>query len=74
MSIATFANWTTNMLSASLFPWFVESFGMHAGFFASSMICLVATVFFWAMVPETKGRSLEDIELHWTRPSSDGTV
>jgi len=74
MSIATFANWTTNMLSASLFPWFVESFGMHAGFFASSAICLVATVFFWAMVPETKGRSLEDIELHWTQQPSGGVV
>lgn len=65
VSIATFANWLTNMLSAFLFPWYVDRFGMHAGFFTFAAICLVATVFFWLFVPETKGKSLEEIERHW---------
>ncbi len=65
MSIATFFNWGTNMLSALIFPKFVDNYGLHAGFFACAAICLVATMFFWALVPETKGKSLEEIERHW---------
>jgi SP family arabinose:H+ symporter-like MFS transporter len=65
MSIATLSNWGTNALSAQLFPWYVATLGMHVGFFTFAAICLVATLFFWRFVPETKGRSLEDIERMW---------
>ena len=63
MSIAAFCNWITNALAAYLFPWYVATFGMHIGFFTFAGICIVATLFFWKFVPETKGRSLEQIEL-----------
>lgn len=69
MSIATFSNWTTNTLAAYLFPWYVASFGMHVGFFTFGVICLAATLFFWKFVPETKGRSLEQIA-RFFRPTS----
>ncbi len=62
MSIAVFSNWGTNTLAAYLFPWYVASYGMHVGFFTFAGICLVATLFFWKFVPETKGKSLEEIE------------
>jgi SP family arabinose:H+ symporter-like MFS transporter len=68
VSIATFSNWTTNMVSVFLFPWYVERFGLHTGFFTFAVICLVATLFFWRFVPETKGKSLEEITRYW-RPS-----
>jgi len=64
-SICTFANWSTNAFSAFAFPWYVGTFGMHTGFFTSAGICLVATVFFHRLVPETRGKSLEEIERHW---------
>ncbi len=67
VSICTFANWTTNAFSAFAFPWYVATFGMHTGFFTSAVICLVATVFFFRLVPETKGKSLEEIERSWCR-------
>ena len=67
MSIATFAIWATTALTTFLFPWYVERFGMHTGFFTFAVICLVATVFFWKFVPETKGKSLEEIEQYWSR-------
>jgi SP family arabinose:H+ symporter-like MFS transporter len=67
MSIATFANWTTNTISAFLFPWYVAAYGMHVGFFTFAAICLVATVFFWRFVPETKGKTLEEISKRWAR-------
>jgi MFS transporter, SP family, arabinose:H+ symporter len=62
MSIATFANWTTNFFTAFLFPWYVGVVGMHIGFLTFAVICLFATFFFYKMVPETKGKSLEEIE------------
>jgi len=68
MSIATFSNWLTNALAAYLFPWYVAEFGMHVGFFTFAGICLIATVFFWRNVPETKGKSLEQIELLFRHP------
>jgi MFS family permease len=66
-SIATLANWSTNAFSAFFFPIYVGRFGMHTGFFTSAIICLAATVFFWKFVPETKGKSLEEIEAYWVR-------
>jgi MFS transporter, SP family, arabinose:H+ symporter len=40
---------------------------MHSGFFTSAVICLAATLFFWFLVPETNGKSLEEIEKLWIR-------
>lgn len=69
-SISTFANWTTNAASAAIFPWYVATFGMHVSFYTSGAICLIATIFFWKFVPETKGRSLEEIERGWKEVES----
>lgn len=66
-SVATLANWATNAASAFIFPWLVGRCGMHGGFFASAAICVVATIFFWRFVPETKGKSLEEIDQYWKR-------
>lgn len=71
-SIATFANWSTNAFSAWIFPWYVATLGMHTAFFSTAVICLVATVFFWKLVPETRGRSLEAIESLWLPHASRG--
>lgn len=68
MSLATFANWSTNALSALVFPWYATELGMHTFFFTTAGICLVATLYFWKYVPETKGRSLEEIEQCWLAP------
>lgn len=65
MSIATFANWGINFLTAFIFPWYVAKIGMNAGFFTFAAMCLIATIFFYKYVPETKGKSLEEIEKYW---------
>jgi SP family arabinose:H+ symporter-like MFS transporter len=69
MSLATFANWTTNAFSAWVFPWYVARYGMPIFFFTAAAICLVAVLYYWKSVPETKGRSLEEIEKLWTTQS-----
>lgn len=65
VSICTLANWATNFLAALAFPWAVEWFGMATAFLAAAGACGVATAFFLATVPETKGQSLEAIEAGW---------
>jgi len=67
MSVATFANWSTNFAAAFLFPWYVSKTGMGAGFFTFAAFCLAGTIFFWKLVPETKGKSLEEIERMWLK-------
>jgi SP family arabinose:H+ symporter-like MFS transporter len=69
-SISTFTNWSTNAVSAFLFPLYVATLGMHTGFFTFAVICVVATLFFWKFVPETKGKTLEEIEQHWLQKGS----
>jgi SP family arabinose:H+ symporter-like MFS transporter len=64
-SISTFTNWTMNAFSAFAFPWYVSAFGLGTGFFTFAAICLIATVFFWKLVPETRGKTLEEIEAFW---------
>ncbi|WP_255575996.1 sugar porter family MFS transporter [Aestuariivivens sp. NBU2969] len=65
MSIATFVNWGINFLTAFVFPWYVAKIGMAAGFFTFAAMCLLATMFFYRYVPETRGKSLEEIEEFW---------
>jgi SP family arabinose:H+ symporter-like MFS transporter len=70
-SIATFTNWTTNASTAFIFPWYVSTLGMHSGFYTFAAICLIATIFFWKLTPETRGKSLEEIEKYFTGGQND---
>jgi SP family arabinose:H+ symporter-like MFS transporter len=65
MSISTFANWGINFLTAFIFPWYVATIGMSAGFFTFAAMSLLATIFLYRYIPETKGKSLEEIENSW---------
>ncbi len=67
MSIATFFNWTTNAIAATVFPWLVALIGMDKVFFVFAAICAVAVVIFYREVPETKGKTLEEIEGLWSK-------
>ncbi len=66
VSISTFVNWSVNALSALWFPVFTEAFSMHAAFLVFSAICMVAACYFYVLVPETRQRSLEEIEASMT--------
>ncbi|MFC9617647.1 sugar porter family MFS transporter [Streptomyces sp. NPDC056723] len=61
-SIATFALWGGNYLVSQFFPMLVEGIGSSSTFFIFSGISLLALLFTHALVPETKNRSLEEIE------------
>jgi MFS family permease len=62
IAIATVAVWLGDTLTNYLFPWARETWGPAACFFAFALV-LVPQLFFARLVmPETKGRTLEEIE------------
>ncbi len=65
MSVATLANWGTNLLVALTFLTLVDALGESLTFWVYAALAGCAFVFTFFMVPETKGRTLEEIEAHW---------
>lgn len=62
MSIATLTLWITNFFTTASFPVMKAHLGLPVTFCIHAGICLIYFVFVRAKVPETKGRSLEEIE------------
>ena len=48
-------------------PWMFERLGQAATFWVYAVMCAVAFVFLASSIPETKGKTLEEIERSWTR-------
>jgi sugar porter (SP) family MFS transporter len=65
MSVATVVNWSANLLVASSFLTLTRVLGKASTFWAYAFVTVGAFVFSYFFVPETKGRSLEEIEAHW---------
>ncbi|MEO8937522.1 MAG: sugar porter family MFS transporter [Burkholderiaceae bacterium] len=65
MSAVTVTNWIFNLLVAVTFLTFVGLLGRAGTFWLYGVIAVGAWVFFYLKVPETKGKSLEQIEAHW---------
>ncbi len=64
VAIAVAAQWTANYLISSTYPAMMEfSGGMTYGFYG--LMAVLSALFVWKMVPETKGKSLEEMESLW---------
>ena len=63
MSVATVANWGSNFAVTLAFPILTAALGSAPVFLIFAALSLAALIFTWRMVPETKGRSLEEIEV-----------
>ena len=63
MSLATVANWGFNLVVSATFLNLVGAFGSAGAFLVYAILSLAALVFIALLVPETKGRSLEQIEV-----------
>jgi SP family xylose:H+ symportor-like MFS transporter len=46
--------------------WFVTTFHRGFPFWLYGAFCAVLLILTWRFIPETKGKSLEEIERHWT--------
>ena len=62
MSVATMANWGANFVVTISFLTLLNAVGGVGTFFLFAFLTLVALTYFWRKVPETKGRSLQEIE------------
>lgn len=71
LSIAVAAQWIANFLVSWTFPmmdkssWLTEQFHHGFSYWVYGIISALAAVFMWKMVPETKGKTLEEIEELW---------
>jgi len=73
MSLATATVWIANLIISWSFPvlddntWLIEKFHHGFPYWLYAIVCLSAVFFVWKMVPETKGRTLEQIEKLWEK-------
>ena len=67
MSLATMTIWIGNFFVGQLTPLLLENLGPAGTFWIFALLCSPAFFITWKLVPETKGRSLEDIEAFWLR-------
>ena len=64
MSTVTVTNWALNLLVSVTFLSLVAVLGQGGTFWLYGAIAVAALVFFYRMVPETKGKTLEQIEAY----------
>lgn len=71
MAIATVILWISCFAVSQTFPmmdkngWLIEKFHHGFSFWVYAVFCVVEVIFVWLLVPETKGKTLEQIEQHW---------
>ena len=64
VAVAVAFQWFANYLISSTYPAMMEfSGGMTYGFYG--LMAVLSALFVWKMVPETKGKSLEEMEKLW---------
>jgi MFS transporter, SP family, arabinose:H+ symporter len=78
MAIGSLSVWLALFVANQAFPPLVsdleKKFGTPAlAFWVFAAVCCVAFVFAWQMVPETKGKTLEEIARSWT-PADDRRI
>ena len=69
MSITIFALWCAVFLVSQTFPILKDGIGVGNTFLIYMIMAIFAFVFVWMILPETKGKTLEEIEKTW-QPST----
>lgn len=65
MSVATFILWITVFIVSQTFPMLMGSIGNAFTFWIYMIMAVFAFLFVWKMVPETKEKTLEEIEAYF---------
>ena len=73
MSIAVAAQWIANWIISLTFPmmndnvWLVERFNHGFSYWIYGIMGILSAIFMWKMVPETKGKTLEEMNKLWSK-------
>ena len=67
MSIARFSLWVGTFLIGQLTPWMLENATPAGTFFIFAFMCIPYLLIVWKLMPETAGKSLEEIERFWLK-------
>jgi len=73
LSIAVAAQWITNYLVSWTFPimdkntYLISHFNNGFAYWLYGAISILAAIFIWKWLPETKGKSLEELETFWNK-------
>ena len=66
IAVAVAAQWAANYFISSTYPFMMEySGGLTYGFYG--VMSVLSLIFVWKMVPETKGKTLEEMEHVWVK-------
>lgn len=65
MSVAELALWIGTWLIGQLTPIFLEVLKPQGTFLLFAVICVPYILIVWKLIPETTGKSLEEIEAYW---------
>lgn len=68
-SVAVFFMWTASLAISQLFPWLLKLVN-EGVFLIFAVLSTISLIYIWRAVPETKGRSLEEIEQDWQTRAS----
>jgi SP family xylose:H+ symportor-like MFS transporter len=78
MGIATICLWMANSIVSQTFPmmdenkFLIEKFHHGFPFFIYALMCVALAIFVKCSVPETKGKTLEEIEKMWIKKGEYG--
>ena len=67
VAIAVAFQWIFNWIVSTSFVPMANSLGYWFAYGLYGVICVVAAVFVWRLVPETKGKTLEDMSKLWKK-------
>ncbi|ASB51144.1 MFS transporter [Alkalitalea saponilacus] len=62
MAVATLSLWTASALLVLTFPFLNSAFGASGTFWIYGVICVAGFIYIYRVLPETKGKTLEEIE------------
>jgi len=65
MAIATVILWFSDFLVSLTFPVIADRFNESSAFWLYALMCIIDFIFMLLVLPETKGKTLEEIERRW---------